>query len=185
VILVDSNIPMYLVGAEHPNKAAARRILETAIAAGERLVTDAEVFQEILHRYVAIDRREAIEPAFDVLLDIVDAVRAVWPAGKPLFVRLSATDWAPGGWDADQTVQLSSLLRRRGVDLVDVSSGGTVVTDIPVAPGYQVPFADRVRREAGVATGAVGLIVSPQQAEQIRAAGHRRANHRQSRPPVS
>ncbi len=106
-----------------------------------------------------------------LLLDIVDAVRAVWPAGKPLFVRLSATDWAPGGWDADQTVQLSSLLRRRGVDLVDLSSGGTVVTDIPVAPGYQVPFADRVRREAGVATGAVGLIVSPPQAEQILADG--------------
>ena len=107
----------------------------------------------------------------ELLLDIVDAVRAVWPAGKPLFVRLSATDWAPGGWDADQTVRLSSLLRGRGVDLVDVSSGGTVVTDIPVAPGYQVPFADRVRREAGVATGAVGLIVSPQQAEQILAEG--------------
>ena len=69
-----------------------------------------------------------------LLLDIVDAVRAVWPTGKPLFVRLSATDWASGGWDADQTVQLSSRLRGRGVDLVDVSSGGTVVTDIPVAP---------------------------------------------------
>ena len=102
-----------------------------------------------------------------LLMEIVDAVRAVWPARKPLFVRLSATDWAPGGWDADQTVQLSSLLRGRGVDLVDVSSGGTVVTEIPVGPGYQVPFAARVRREARVATGAVGLISSPQQAEQI------------------
>jgi 2,4-dienoyl-CoA reductase-like NADH-dependent reductase (Old Yellow Enzyme family) len=102
-----------------------------------------------------------------LLMEIVDAVRAVWPPHKPLFVRLSATDWAPGGWDADQTVQLSSLLRGRGVDLVDVSSGGTVVTDIPVGPGYQVPFAARVRREAGVATGAVGMISSPQQAEQI------------------
>jgi uncharacterized protein len=94
VILVDSNIPMYLVGAEHPNKAAARRILETAIAAGERLVTDAEVFQEILHRYVAIDRREAIEPAFEVLLEIVDDVldigRADVLAAKRLVMTASA-----------------------------------------------------------------------------------------------
>jgi predicted nucleic acid-binding protein len=74
VIFVDSNIPMYLVGAAHPNKDAARRLLEHAIIAGDRLVTDAEVLQEILHRYVAIDRREAIEPAFEVLLGIVDAV---------------------------------------------------------------------------------------------------------------
>jgi predicted nucleic acid-binding protein len=99
VILVDSNIPMYLVGAEHANKAAAKRILETAIAAGERLVTDAEVLQEILHRYVAIDRREAIDPAFDVLLGIVDEVldigRAEVVAAKRLVTttdRLSARD---------------------------------------------------------------------------------------------
>jgi predicted nucleic acid-binding protein len=74
VIFVDSNIPMYLVGAEHPHKAGARRLLERAIAAGERLVTDAEVLQEILHRYVAIDRRDAIQPAFDALLGVVDEV---------------------------------------------------------------------------------------------------------------
>ena len=91
MILVDSNIPMYLVGAEHPNKAAARRILETAIAAGERLVTDAEVFQEILHRYVAIDRREAIEPAFDVLLDIVDDVLDIGRADVLAAKRLVMT----------------------------------------------------------------------------------------------
>jgi uncharacterized protein len=91
VILVDSNIPMYLVGAEHPNKAAARRILETAIAAGERLVTDAEVFQEILHRYVAIDRREAIEPAFEVLLEIVDDVLDIGRADVLAAKRLVMT----------------------------------------------------------------------------------------------
>src|SRR4029079_3456165 len=82
---------MYLVGAEHPNKAAARRILETAIAAGERLVTDAEVFQEILPRYVAIDRREAIEPAFDVLLDIVDDVLDIGRADVLAAKRLVLT----------------------------------------------------------------------------------------------
>lgn len=77
MILVDANIPMYLIGAEHPNKAAARRTLEACIARGERLVTDAEVLQEILHRYVAIGRPEAIQPAFDVLLAVVDETLSV------------------------------------------------------------------------------------------------------------
>lgn len=77
MIFVDSNIPMYLVGAPHPHKVDAQRLLESAIAAGERLVTDVEVLQEILHRYVAIDRRDAIQPAFDAVLGIVDDVFAV------------------------------------------------------------------------------------------------------------
>ena len=77
MIFVDSNVPMYLVGGAHPHKADAQRLLETAIAAGERLVTDAEVLQEILHRYVAIDRRDAIQPAFDAILGVVDEVFAI------------------------------------------------------------------------------------------------------------
>lgn len=77
MILVDSNVPMYLVGAEHPHKVDARRLLERAIAEKRRLVTDAEVLQEILHRYVAIDRRDAIHPCFEVLLEVVDEVLAV------------------------------------------------------------------------------------------------------------
>jgi len=77
VILVDSNVPMYLVGAEHPHKVDARRLLERAVAEHRRLVTDAEVLQEILHRYVAINRREAIQPCFDVVLEIVDEVLPV------------------------------------------------------------------------------------------------------------
>jgi uncharacterized protein len=99
VILIDSNIPMYLVGADHPHKADARHLLETAVSAGERLVTDAEVLQEILHRYVAIDRREAIQPAFDAVLGVVDEVLAVTPAdverAKAIVLgrsRLSARD---------------------------------------------------------------------------------------------
>ncbi len=77
MIFVDSNVPMYLIGAPHPHKAEARHLLESAVAAGERLVTDAEVFQEMLHRYVAIGRRDALQPAFDALRAVVDEVFAV------------------------------------------------------------------------------------------------------------
>ena len=104
-------------------------------------------------------------------LRVVDAVRDAWPSDRPLFVRLSATDWAPGGWDLDQTVRLSRLLREHGVDLVDVSSGGNVRADIPVGPGYQVPFSAGVRSGAEIPTGAVGLITEPDQAERVLANG--------------
>ena len=105
-------------------------------------------------------------------LQVAEAVRAVWPDGLPLFARISATDWAEGGWDVEQSVQLSRWLKARGVDLIDCSSGGLVPgARIPVAPGYQVGFAERIRGEAGVATGAVGLITEPEQAEEIVASG--------------
>jgi len=100
--------------------------------------------------------------------EVAEAVRRVWPEALPLFVRVSATDWAEGGWDADQTVELARQLKPLGVDLVDCSSGGLLPNvRIPVAPGFQVPFAERVRREAGVATSAVGLIREAEQAAQI------------------
>ena len=103
-----------------------------------------------------------------LLLDVVAATRAVWPAGLPLFVRISATDWAPGGWTADESVQLAGWLQTRGVDLLDCSTGGNVPqASIPVGPGYQVEFAARIRRETGLPTGAVGLITSAAQAEEI------------------
>jgi 2,4-dienoyl-CoA reductase-like NADH-dependent reductase (Old Yellow Enzyme family) len=99
-------------------------------------------------------------------------VRSEWPEQKPLVVRISATDWVEGGWDIEQTVALAPLLRAGGVDLLDCSSGGIAVdAQIPTAPGYQVPFAARVRRETGLATGAVGLITEPAQAERIVADG--------------
>ena len=106
-----------------------------------------------------------------LLLEVVDAVRAAWPVTKPLFVRISATDWVEGGWDGAQSVRLSGLLAERGVDLVDTSTGGNVLADIPVGPGYQVPFAREIRDAAGIRTGAVGLILEPQQAEKILADG--------------
>jgi 2,4-dienoyl-CoA reductase-like NADH-dependent reductase (Old Yellow Enzyme family) len=92
----------------------------------------------------------------------------VWPERLPLFVRISATDWVDGGWTLDDSVALAQQLAGHGVDLIDCSSGGNVPqAKIPVAPGYQVPFAERIRRETGVKTGAVGLITEPQQAESI------------------
>lgn len=103
-----------------------------------------------------------------LLREVVAAVRAVWPAPRPLLVRVSATDWAPGGWDIDECVQLARWLREDGVDLIDVSSGGLVPhARVPAAPNYQVPFAARIRQEAGIATGAVGLITEPAQAQAI------------------
>ena len=107
-----------------------------------------------------------------LVLEVVDAVRRDWPDRLPLFVRISATDWAAGGWNIDESVQLAGLLREHGVDLVDVSSGGLVAdAQIPFAPGYQVGFAARIRREAGIATAAVGLITEPAQANEIIAKG--------------
>ncbi|MFC0543306.1 NADH:flavin oxidoreductase/NADH oxidase [Kutzneria chonburiensis] len=106
------------------------------------------------------------------MLEVATAVRAEIGDEVPLFTRLSATDWADGGWTGDDTVRLARLLADHGVDLVDVSSGGlTPAQRIPLGPGYQVPFAQRVRAEAKVPTGAVGLITEPQQAEQIVATG--------------
>jgi 2,4-dienoyl-CoA reductase-like NADH-dependent reductase (Old Yellow Enzyme family) len=101
-------------------------------------------------------------------LDVVRAVRSVWPDDLPLFVRVSATDWAPGGWNIEECVELARRLAVAGVDLIDCSSGGNVPgVTIPVAPGYQVSFAERIRRDAAVATGAVGLITEPAQADTI------------------
>jgi 2,4-dienoyl-CoA reductase-like NADH-dependent reductase (Old Yellow Enzyme family) len=100
-------------------------------------------------------------------LSVAEAIRRVWPAEKPLLARVSATDWAEGGWNLEDTVELARGWKSLGVDLVDVSSGGLIPNaQIPVAPGYQVPFSATVREQAGLATGAVGLL---QDVEQIRA----------------
>jgi 2,4-dienoyl-CoA reductase-like NADH-dependent reductase (Old Yellow Enzyme family) len=100
--------------------------------------------------------------------EMVTAVRNVWPERLPLLVRISATDWVDGGWTLDDSLDLAKLLKRHGVDLIDCSSGGLVPgATIPVGPGYQVPFADRIRRDVGIATGTVGMIAAPEQADQI------------------
>ena len=102
------------------------------------------------------------------LLETTRAVRAVWPDSLPLFVRISCTDWVEGGWDIEQSIELARHLKAEGVDLMDCSSGGTTPdAKIPVGAGYQVPFADRIRREAGIATAAVGAITEPTHADEI------------------
>jgi 2,4-dienoyl-CoA reductase-like NADH-dependent reductase (Old Yellow Enzyme family) len=106
-----------------------------------------------------------------LLLRVVESVRAAVPAGTPLLVRISATDWVDGGWTGDDSVALARLLREAGVDLVDVSTGGNAPAQIPVEAGYQVPFARRIREQAAVPVGAVGLITEPKQAEEIVAGG--------------
>lgn len=102
------------------------------------------------------------------LLEVVTAVRAVWPDDLPLFVRVSATDWTDGGWTAEETIVVARLLRDLGVDLIDVSSGGNIATAaIPTGPGYQTAFAARIKQEASIATGTVGMITDASQAEHI------------------
>ncbi|MET0624921.1 MAG: NADH:flavin oxidoreductase/NADH oxidase [Pyrinomonadaceae bacterium] len=154
---------------------AARR----ALASGFEVVELHMAHGYLLHEFLSplSNRREdefggSLENRARFPLQVAEAVRAVWPDELPLFARISATDWVEGGWDLAQSVQLSRWLRERGVDLIDCSSGGLVPgARIPVAPNYQVPFAETIRKEAGVATGAVGLINEPSQAEEIIATG--------------
>ncbi|HWF88006.1 MAG TPA: NADH:flavin oxidoreductase/NADH oxidase [Pyrinomonadaceae bacterium] len=101
-------------------------------------------------------------------LQVARAVRAAFPSELPVFVRISATDWVEGGWDLPQSIQFARWLKEEGIDLIDCSSGGLVPgAKIPIGPGYQVPFAAAIRKEADIATGAVGLITEPKQADQI------------------
>lgn len=105
-------------------------------------------------------------------LAVARIVREIWPAERPVFVRLSATDWVNGGWDIEQSIQLARWLKELEIDLIDCSSGGLAAdAKIPAGPGFQVPFAAAIRAKAGIATGAVGLITEPAQAEQIVATG--------------
>jgi 2,4-dienoyl-CoA reductase-like NADH-dependent reductase (Old Yellow Enzyme family) len=156
-------------------RQAARR----ALKAGFDLVEIHAAHGYLLHQFLsplANQRTDEYGGSFEnrtrLALQVVDAVRGEWPAHLPLFVRISATDWAEGGWNPDESVSLARLFREHGVDLVDVSSGGQVPNaKIPVGPGFQVEFAARIRREAGIATGAVGLITDPSQANAIIAEG--------------
>ncbi|SPJ15008.1 NADPH dehydrogenase [Burkholderiales bacterium] len=151
--------------------AGARRAREAGFQAVE--IHGAHGY--LLHQFLSPlsnQRTDAYGGSFEnrtrLLREVVTAVRAEWPERLPLLVRISATDWMDGGWNADETVELSRKLKALGVDLVDVSSAGLVPNaKIPAGPGFQTEFAARVRREAGIATAAVGLITSPTQADHI------------------
>jgi 2,4-dienoyl-CoA reductase-like NADH-dependent reductase (Old Yellow Enzyme family) len=150
---------------------AAKRAVEAGFRAIELHAAHGYLFHEFLSP-LSNHRTDAYGGAFDnrmrLLGDTTAAVRAALPDGIPLFVRISATDWTEGGWDIEQSVELARRLKNLGVDLIDCSSGGNVDgVRIPVGPGYQLPFADRIRREAGIATGTVGMITQSAQADQI------------------
>ncbi|TJY65011.1 NADH:flavin oxidoreductase/NADH oxidase [Sinimarinibacterium sp. CAU 1509] len=156
--------------------AAFRSAAERALAAGFQLAEVHAAHGYLLHQFLSPlsnQRDDAYGGAFDnrtrIVREVVAAVREVWPERLPLLVRISATDWADaGGWTVDDSVALARQLRPLGVDLIDVSSGGSLPNAaIPVAPGFQVPFAARIRHEADIATAAVGLITEAQQAQSI------------------
>src|SRR5450755_4296516 len=146
-----------------------------ALAAGFRIIEIHAAHGYLLHEFLSPlsnlrdDRYGgSLENRARLLLEIAARVRALMPEETPLFVRISATDWVEGGWDIDQSVQLAKWLKLRGVDLIDVSSGGTLPkANIPLAAGYQVPFARRIRLDAAIMTGAVGLITQPQFADEV------------------
>lgn len=146
-----------------------------AVAAGFDVIELHAAHGYLLHQFLSplSNRREddyggSFEHRIRLLLEVTDAVRAEMSSGMPLFVRISGTDWADGGWDIDQSVALAGQLRQHGVDLVDVSSGGLASgVRIPVGPGYQVPLAAQVKMGSGMPTGAVGLITEAAQAEEI------------------
>jgi 2,4-dienoyl-CoA reductase-like NADH-dependent reductase (Old Yellow Enzyme family) len=155
--------------------AAARRACE----AGFRVIEIHAAHGYLLHEFLSPlsnHRTDAYGGSFEnrtrILREVVAAVRDSWPEGAPLFVRISATDWVEGGWDVPQSVELARQLKELGADLIDCSSAGLVPhAMIPVGPGYQTQFAEQIRREANILTGAVGMITSPVQAEHILVTG--------------
>jgi 2,4-dienoyl-CoA reductase-like NADH-dependent reductase (Old Yellow Enzyme family) len=155
--------------------AAAKRALE----AGFQLVELHMAHGYLMHEFLSplTNQRKdqyggTLENRLRMPLEVARAVREAWPSNLPLFARISATDWVEGGWDVDQSIALAKELKKIGVDLIDTSSGGAVPdAKIPVAPGYQVPLAERIRKESGMLTGAVGMITRPEHAEEVLANG--------------
>ncbi|SDC72112.1 NADPH dehydrogenase NamA [Williamwhitmania taraxaci] len=152
-----------------------RRAALRSYKAGFRVVEIHAAHGYLLHQFLSPlsnHRTDEYGGSFEnrirLLVQVVEAVKEVWPQNLPLFVRISATDWVEGGWNVDESVKLAHILKQLGVDLIDTSSGGMVpYAKIPLAPGYQVSFAERIKREVGIMTGAVGLITDAQQAEDI------------------
>jgi 2,4-dienoyl-CoA reductase-like NADH-dependent reductase (Old Yellow Enzyme family) len=159
--------------------SAFAKAAKRANAAGFDFIEIHAAHGYLLHEFLsplANQRTDQYGGSFDnrlrLPLKVTDAVRTSWPEHLPLFMRISATDWAEGGWTPDESVELARRLREHGVDLVDVSSGGLVpYAKISAGPGFQVPFAEGIRKEAGVPTAAVGMITQSSQANEIIANG--------------
>src|SRR3984893_4837988 len=155
--------------------AAFRSATERALAAGFEVIEIHGAHGYLLHEFLSpcsnIRTDEfggSLENRMRLALRVTQAVREVWPARNPLFFRVSATDWQEGGWDLQQSIELARRLKPLGVDVIDVSSGGNLPqAKIPVGPGYQVPFAAAIRKQAGIPTTALGMITEPVQAETI------------------
>lgn len=147
---------------------------ERALAAGFRVIEIHGAHGYLIHEFLSPlsnQRKDEYGGSFEnrtrLLLRVTEAVRSVWPSEFPLFVRISATDWVDGGWTLGESVRLAGILKDKGVDLIDCSSGGNVYhAKVPLGPGYQVHFAEEIRK-SGILTGAVGLITSARQAEAI------------------
>jgi 2,4-dienoyl-CoA reductase-like NADH-dependent reductase (Old Yellow Enzyme family) len=155
--------------------AAAQRALRAGFQVVEVHAAHGYLINEFLSPF-SNKREDEYGGSFDnrtrFLREVVRAVRAEWPEKFPLFCRVSATEWTEGGWTIEDSVALAKILKNEGVDLIDCSSGGNVPgVTINVVPGYQVPLAERVRKDAGIPTGAVGLITSAQQADRIVTSG--------------
>jgi 2,4-dienoyl-CoA reductase-like NADH-dependent reductase (Old Yellow Enzyme family) len=152
-------------------KEAARRALE----AGFKVIEIHAAHGYLIHEFfspLSNQRSDAYGGSFQnrirVLCEIVRAIQEVWPAQHPIFVRISATDWVDGGWNIDESIELSNILKEMGIDLMDCSSGGNISNvRIPIAPGYQVPFSQKIKAATGILTGTVGLITDAHQAETI------------------
>jgi 2,4-dienoyl-CoA reductase-like NADH-dependent reductase (Old Yellow Enzyme family) len=152
-------------------QSATRR----ALAAGFQVVEIHAAHGYLLHQFLSPfsnHRKDAYGGSFEnrirMLVRVTQVVRGAWPENLPLLVRISATDWKEGGWDIAQSIELCRRFKGLGVDLVDVSSGGVIPgVKIPVGPGYQVEFAEVIRREVEIPTGAVGMIIDPAQADTI------------------
>ncbi|QHL87386.1 NADPH dehydrogenase NamA [Nibribacter ruber] len=156
-------------------KAAAQR----ALAAGFKVIELHGAHGYLLHEFlspISNQRTDQYGGSFEnrtrLLLEVTQAVRTVWPEDYPLLVRLSATDWTEGGWTLEDSIALAKILKDHGVDLIDCSTGGNVPkAPIPVGPLYQLPFAEQIKKEAGIMTGAVGIITTSQEAEDIVSSG--------------
>ncbi|MWB96572.1 oxidoreductase [Flavobacterium sp. GA093] len=152
-------------------KSATKRAVEAGFQVLEIHAAHGYLLHQFLSPLTNVRTDEyggSFENRIRLTVEITDAVQSVWPSDLPLFVRISATDWAEGGWNPEESVQLSKILKEKGVDLIDVSSGGLVShQQIQLGPNYQVPFAEKVKKEANILTGAVGLITEAQQAEEI------------------